>query len=306
MAPRHSNSNRGLHGASTCVRIAVGLLPAARRSRLEPHFVFWSICRYLAGESQYVDIAQLRQFIVEHKLWSLSRFNALLREGEDTFWLRRTGRLSGSKILRLKGLPHITSVLLQQWKSSIKPTVAYLPIDTLKGVSRRRGSAYEALVGKADSDKGQPRSRIAQQVQTGVPASTQRRWNVKAGTERIPTVLSLGEVSNDYRLDTKYLDEPGYRVIKTNTGERHLVRQTSNITTSRFEAHRSRSLRKSISRALLVNGGSDRTTMDGSNVRYANSAAQGIRLAHKGFQPRTRLCRAVMDQRPCWMYQTEV
>lgn len=298
--------SRGARKASILICVPVGLLPAARRSGWEPHLIVWCVCRYLAGQSQSVDRKRLHAFFKEHDLLRPSRLNAVLREGEGRFWIAKQGTVSMRPVLYLRGKARITQTILEGWNSPAQAKVAYLPVETLKGVARRRGSAYEALVGKADPDKGQPRSRFTQQVQTGVPPSTQRRWNRRAGTKRIPTAVSQGQVSKDYKLDTKYVEEGPSRIVETTNGERHLVRQGGNITVSRFESHGSRSLRRSIDRTLLNDGGSDSASSYGSAVRYTNDANHYTRLSLQGLEPRLRSSRGVMDQRPCWLYQTQV
>ena len=134
----------------------------------------------------------------------------------------------------------------------VSATFAYLPVSALRGVARRRGAGFEALVGSEDPAKAKPRARFSHLVSTGVPPSTQRRWRREAGTETQPAAVSEGEVSDGYRLETKYLPEGPYRIAETKDGERHRVRQIGNRTFSRFERHRSRTIRKHLSRALLV------------------------------------------------------
>lgn len=306
MASSKGYFNRGAGKASILICVPVGLLPAARKSGREPHLVVWCVCRHLAGQSQSVDRRLLHDFFQQHKLLSRSRLNAVLREGEGRFWVARQGTVSMQLVLYLRGKARITQTILEGWTSPVQAKVAYLPVETLRGVARRRGSAYEALVGKADADKGQPRSRFTQRVQTGIPGSTQRRWNRKAGTKRIATAVSQGQVSKDYKLDNKYVEEGPSRIVVTTNGERHLARQGGNITVSRFESHGSRSLRRSIDRTLLNNGGSDSASSYGSVVRYTNDVNQYTRLSLQGLEPRLRSSRGIMDRRPCWLYRTEV
>ena len=185
----------------------------------------------------------------------------------------------------------------------VSATFAFLPVRVLRGVARRRGAGFEALVGNEDPRKAKPRARFSHMVSTGVPPSTQRRWRRKAGTETQPAAVSDREVSYGYQLETKYLPEGPYRIAKTKDGKRHRVRQIGNRTFSRFERHRSRTIRKHLSRALLVNGGSEpRAEAGASPVRYADSPKTYIRQRRKGFEPRLLLGDGIMQHRVCKLY----
>lgn len=306
MTSRRSHSSGDAPNASSTIRVPAGLLPAARERGLEPHLFVWYLCRHLASSShQAVDRALLHRFSQTHRLLSRSRLNAILREGEgQLWWVSQKGKVSGKPLLHLRGLPRVAEVVLQGWTGQVQAKVAELPIEALKGVARRRGAAYEAMVGKGDVKRAQPRSRLSQSVATGIPASTQRRWNRAIGTERIAAAVSEGVVPKNYRLDPKYLPDHPYRLASTGGAERHLTRRIGNITLSRFESHRSRTLRRAIRGTLLVKGESEhRAGVDSSSVRYTNSPNRYIKLREKGFSPRLRLGRGIMQRRVCWLYE---
>ena len=99
------------------IKFPVGIMPAARKAKREPHLVVWSIGRHLAGRAQSVDRAILHDFVREHDVFSRSRLNAIIREADGDFWIARLGRVSRRPVLRLRGLGRVIEIILQRCHS---------------------------------------------------------------------------------------------------------------------------------------------------------------------------------------------
>ncbi len=268
------------------ISVPVCLMPAFRALGWEPCFIAWCLIRHLAGDRHTVERSLLVAFVAVHHLWSPSRLRGILREGEDLFWFQRPGRITGQQLITPRGLPKLVWQLLRAGQHPVGYRVAELPIDVLRGVARRRGKMYEALVGASNPDNAVPRSRETQEVATGIPISTQRRWNRVVGTPREQSALVVGPVAPDYHLDSKYQDR-SYRIAEDQQANRLLVRQIGNVTRSRFSSKTSVRLRHAVRQALLQNGESELcTAAQDTPVRYARDFSQRRKLLNKGLCPR--------------------
>ena len=265
---------------STTVKVPVGLLQAARRKGWEPHLTVWCLCRRIAGPArQWTDREQIHRWVATFGLWSKSRLNALLKEGEGVFWTRQRGKRDGRAILYLKGLPRIVEHLTAGGTDPVNARWADLPLAALTGVAKRRGLGFEALVGRPE-EKARPMARFSVMVRTGVPPTTQRRWQAAATTHMVPSFAVLGVVRGDYRIDRKYV--PPSLLLLWLKGERVMVEQLGNACVSRFEAHRGRALQHALSTSgnLLDKGGSESP----HGVRYTRDPRLVIKLREKGHQ----------------------
>ena len=114
MTSNPDQSSGRAEGAPITVKFPVGIMPAARQAKREPHLVVWSIGRHLAGRAQSVDRAILHDFVHEHDLFSRSRLNAIIREADGDFWIARLGQVSRQPVLRLRGLGYVIKTILRR------------------------------------------------------------------------------------------------------------------------------------------------------------------------------------------------
>ncbi|GEM_PF-3926170 len=197
MAPRHSYSAGRVPDASTSIRICPDFVLAARTCGLEPATVLWFVAHHLAGPDQrWVDKVRWRDFVVAHALWSRPRFNQLVKLGEGLFWTSVFGKRDGRSILYLKGKDKVGEELTDRTNRRLTAAWAEIPLDQLRGVARRRGVAFEALIGipvEVADIAAKPQARLTLQAKTQVSRRTQQRWNRAAKTRRVKAVVHLGK-----------------------------------------------------------------------------------------------------------------
>lgn len=241
MPPRHSYSDgRGPDASS--IELPVGLQEAARQMGWEPHLRLWAYARHLAGpDHTWVDRKALHAFIAKHRLFSRSRVNELLREGDGVFWDLRRGKRDGRRILWLKGIKNLVAFLRDGTTTRLVACAARVPVKELsRGALRARAAAFGALVGR-EAAESKPQARRSISLSLGVPQGTQRRW--KVGTRQRAAFEDLGPITHGYQMHyaPEALPHPALRLLKLGATV-HMVHQLGNVIETSFPSFRKRSL----------------------------------------------------------------
>src|SRR5688572_26787191 len=113
MSSHQEQSTAPRGGTSIVVKVPVGIMNLARAAKREPHLIVWSVGRHVAGRAQSVDRAALQGFVQKHQIFSRSRLNAIIREGDGDFWVAKMGKISQKPVLHLRGMARIITAILR-------------------------------------------------------------------------------------------------------------------------------------------------------------------------------------------------
>lgn len=270
---------------SPTIKIWSDLLLRARTCRMEPHILLFSIAKHLAGDQKCILRDDLKDFVLSNKIWSRSRFNTLLKEGEDVLWISYIEKATNRPMLFLIAKRKVAyDIVSRTGNKPIGTHWAEIPITELRGVAWRRAIIFEARTGSTlekQQKRARPRSREVLQYQTHVPRSTQQRYNRRVGTIIIPARLLL-EVSNKpiitpFDFDTRFFVQ---KMVNRETGEitYQCFQRLPNLYISRFASFRRKPGKD---QHFLANGENGAVPPR----RYVNDANILVKYNQRGLEP---------------------
>ena len=277
--------------SANAIRVCPDLALAARQQGMEPVATLWCIARHLAGrEHSWVDKEALRDFVVDHGLWSRSRFNELVRLGEPVFWVNVVGQRDGRPILYVKGKDKVSRSIGVEPGKTLTGRWTEVPLDELRGVAHRRGVCFEAVIGTPTGPKtfAKPQARFTLRKKTGVARRTQQRWNRAVKTRTVPAILQVTIAPRGYRPDQRFHEPGRFTFQPAADGPVEVLQRLGNIYLTRFPLHGRATARGERHPSIKDEG-----EKGGSPVRYVRTGTEYCRQIGKGREPRLFIGRGI-------------